>query len=157
MRASPGPLLPLREGRGGRQGIAVDGRVCDGGLRTATGFAAVLLSVLGALEAAAREGRTPGPKDEVLFTFAVFGDNKRAGKEMRISFANMKRIKPSFIIGMGDHFVSKKALREFDACISAAFGSTDAFYRRFYLTPGDDEAGAYAGRQDARRAAPPRG
>ena len=107
-----------------------------------------LLQLSAFRKAAAQEGKSPGPRDKVLFTFAIFGDNKRGGQAMDASFANIKRIKPSFLIGMGDHFVSLDALRSFDESIRGAFGSTDAFYWRFYLTAGDNEAGAYAGRQD---------
>ncbi len=68
---------------------------------------------------------------------------------MDANFASMKRIKPSFYIGMGDHFTSLRNLASFDAAIRKAFGATEVFYRRFYLTAGDNEAGAYAGRQNA--------
>ncbi len=94
-------------------------------------------------------GKLPGVGDRVLFTFVIFGDHKTGGPLMDANFAGMKRVKPSFYIGMGDHFTSLDNLAGFDAAIRKAFGATEVFYRRFYLTAGDNEAGAYAGRQNA--------
>lgn len=98
---------------------------------------------------AAAESRAPGPNDTVLFTFVIFGDNKNGDEIVKTALRNMKRIKPSFFIGMGDHFNSRGNWRQFDAAITEVFGSLDRFHERFYITAGDNEAGALAGRQDA--------
>ena len=116
--------------------------------RRTSPYALACLLGLATCRAAAHEAASPRPGDEVLFTFAIFGDNKGGGEAMDASFANMRRMRPSFFVGMGDHFTSVEALKAFDDSIRRAFGGTDVFYRRFYLTPGDNEAGAYAGRQD---------
>jgi hypothetical protein len=111
-----------------------------------------LLSAVGALESpclARAEAGGPATDEKVLFTFAIFGDNDGGGAALDAAFENMKRIKPSFVLGMGDHFKTRKQLRTFEASIRKAFGDTKTFYERFYITAGDGEAQAYAGRQDA--------
>jgi hypothetical protein len=102
-----------------------------------------------AAPAPAAEPVRPDPDDRVRFTFAVFGDNNRGGRVLEASLANMQKIKPAFVVGMGDHVSSRANLKSFEISVRKVFGSTDAFYPRFYITAGDNEAQAFAGRQDA--------
>ena len=89
----------------------------------------------------------PGPDEKVLFTFAIFGDNKGGSSILETTFRNMKRIRASFVIGMGDHFQAPAQIESWNASIKKVFGDTESFYERFYLTAGDNEAQAYSGKQ----------
>ena len=88
------------------------------------------------------KAKVPVEGDKVLFTFVIFGDNKSGGPWLDVVFNNMRAIRPSFVIGMGDHYVSGKTMASFDRSVSEAFG-----HRHFWPTPGDNEDGAWAGDQ----------
>ena len=101
--------------------------------------------------AAVREAVGPAAGDRVLFTFAIFGDNKGdPGGRMKKAFALIKQVKPSFLLGMGDHFKfpsGEMSLAAFDTAVQASYGETASFYKRLWLTLGDNEAQAYSGKQ----------
>jgi len=78
--------------------------------------------------------KVPAPGDKVLFTFVIFGDNKSGGPWLDVVFNSMRAIRPSFVIGMGDHYQSPGSRASFDRSVAEAFG-----HERFWPTQGDNE------------------
>lgn len=97
-------------------------------------------------KSAATKKKTATARDEerVLFTFAIFGDNKIGGPRLDRVFGDLQKIKPSFVIGMGDHYQLKGSLEAFDESIRKAFG-----HERFWPVPGDNEDQYWGGKQTA--------
>jgi len=96
------------------------------------------------LAPAADRPTTPADGDKVLFTFVIFGDNKSGGPWLDVVFENMRKIRPSFVIGMGDHYKWRGAMESFDRSVRRAFG-----YKRFWPTQGDNEDQYWGGSQKA--------
>jgi len=83
------------------------------------------------------ESLAPGKK---LLSIGVFSDNKGGHTKLTETLKMFRnRIKPRFIIGVGDHFNSEGEVKSMEASAVAAYGSTDAFYRIFYPVIGDNE------------------
>lgn len=111
------------------------------------GIAVALLLSAGpgpTIHATAPAAKVPAPGDKVLFTFTIFGDNKSGGPWLDVVIENMRTIRPSFVIGMGDHYKSKSSLASFDRSVAESFG-----HRQFWPTQGDNEDGYWGGRQSA--------
>ena len=89
----------------------------------------------------------PADGEKVLFTFVIFGDNKSGGPWLDVVFENMRKIRPSFVIGMGDHYNGKGTMESFDRSVRRAFG-----YGRFWPTQGDNEDQYWGGSQRAFKA-----
>jgi len=78
--------------------------------------------------------------DKKLFSIGVFSDNKGGHQNLTETLQVFRnRIKPRFIIGLGDHFESEGQLRSMERSAADAYGSTDAFYEIFYPVIGDNE------------------
>ena len=83
------------------------------------------------------ESLAPGKK---LFSIGVFSDNKGGHPNLTETLKVFRnRIKPRFIIGLGDHFNSEGEVKSMEESAAAAYGSTDAFYDIFYPVIGDNE------------------
>ena len=83
------------------------------------------------------EALAPGEK---LFSIGVFSDNKGGHTKLTETLKVFRnRIKPRFIIGLGDHFNSEGEVRGMEESAADAYGSTDAFYQIFYPVIGDNE------------------
>jgi len=83
------------------------------------------------------ESLAPGKK---LLSIGVFSDNKGGHTNLTETLKVFRnRIKPRFIIGLGDHFNSEGEVKSMEASAVAAYGSTDAFYDIFYPVIGDNE------------------
>ena len=95
-----------------------------------------------AIFAVAPGAMVPARDDKVLFTFAIFGDNKSGGPWLDVVFNNMRAIRPSFVIGMGDHYQGKGSRESFDRSVGEAFG-----HRHFWPTQGDNEDEYWGGAQ----------
>ena len=78
--------------------------------------------------------------DKKLFSIGVFSDNKGGHTKLTETLKVFRnRIKPRFIIGVGDHFNNEGEVKSMEASAVAAYGSTDAFYDIFYPVIGDNE------------------
>ena len=83
------------------------------------------------------ESLSPGKQ---LFSIGVFSDNKGGHTKLTETLKVFRnRIKPRFIIGVGDHFNNEGEVKSMEASAVAAYGSTDAFYDIFYPVIGDNE------------------
>jgi len=91
--------------------------------------------------------KVPAAGEKVLFTFAIFGDNKSGGPWLDVTFNHMRAIRPSFVIGMGDHYKKKGSMQTFDRSVRESFG-----HARFWPTQGDNEDEYWGGEQDAVKA-----